>query len=68
MDRLEVPWSGEEGKHPIAIQTGLNPETKRWDLILLVGNFASDKDAVIYADVIADFLRENAEAEMLKRS
>ena len=51
-------------KHPIAIFVAENKEMGAHDLNIFVGNFKSEADALRYADIVKEFLEENADAEI----
>ena len=51
-------------EHPIQIGVGFNKDMACFELQMLVGNFKSEEDAIRYADIIKEFLEENAGADM----
>lgn len=66
MNDIQVPFSGDKDKRPVAIQVGFNPAMGKWEMWVGAGNFEDEAAAKRFADATAEFLRNEASAEMLK--
>ena len=62
--KIEVPFD-DDTKHPIAVTVGHNPIMGCFEVCLLAGNFETEEAASNYARIVAEFLRNEAEGEIL---
>lgn len=54
----------KKDEHPIQISAGFNPQMKKFDLVIFVGNFADEKAARDYAKNIVEFLEREANGNL----
>jgi hypothetical protein len=54
MKKGQMPWSGNG--HPFQIGVQYNDQMKRYDLMIIMGNFESKEDAHEVAGKIGDFI------------
>jgi hypothetical protein len=58
---LELPID-KPNNHPIVIGAAPNPHMGRWDIHVMIGNYASEEDAKMEAAVIKKALEEALQA------